>query len=223
MAPPPPHTGVKATLKAIPGDFGHLPTWRNAAILAGGGALALAVHPFDDDVNAHFQGANGFFTPGKFLGQGYTLLGISLGTYAFGRVTDNRVVSHLGMDLLRSEAVSGALTYAFKLSVRRKRPTGNCCSFPSGHASGTFAFASVLWRHLGWKAAVPTYTVASYVAMSRLHEDVHFLSDVVFGAAVGIVSGRAVTRHDRHFYGMQIQPMPMPGGGAGIMVARSFR
>jgi membrane-associated phospholipid phosphatase len=143
--------------------------------------------------------------------------------YAFGRATDNRVVSHLGMDLLRVAAVSGALTYAVKLSVRRKRPSGNCCAFPSGHASGTFAFASVLWRHLGWKAAVPTYTVASYVAISRLHENVHFLSDVVFGAAVGVISGRAVTHHDRHFYGMQIQPMPVPGGGVGIMVAGSFR
>jgi membrane-associated phospholipid phosphatase len=223
VGPPPAHTGVKATLKAIPGDFAHLPTWRNAAILAGGGALALAVHPFDDDFNAHLKGADGFFAPGKFLGQGYTLLGISLGTYAFGRATDNRVVSHLGMDLLRSEVVSGALTYAIKLTVRRKRPTGHCCSFPSGHSSATFAFASVLWRHLGWKAAVPTYTVASYVAMSRLHDNVHFLSDVVFGAAVGIVSGRAVTRHDRHFYGMQIQPLPVPGGGMGVMVARSFR
>src|SRR5881409_752152 len=46
--PPPPHTGIKATLKAIPGDFGHLPTRRNAAILAGGGLLALAVHQWDD-------------------------------------------------------------------------------------------------------------------------------------------------------------------------------
>src|SRR5439155_23187221 len=119
-----------------------------------------------------------------------------------------------------------ALTYTVKLSVRRHRPPGGggkCCSFPSGHASSTFALASVLWRHLGWKAAVPTYTVASYVALSRLHEDVHFLSDVVFGSAIGIVSGRAVVHHDRHFYGMRIQPMPVPGGGGGVMVAGSFR
>jgi membrane-associated phospholipid phosphatase len=223
VGPPPPHTGVKATLRAIPGDFAHLPTWKNAAILAGGGALALAVHPFDDNVNARLKGGHGFFVTGKYLGQAYTLAGISLGTYAFGRATDNRVVSHLGMDLLRAGVVTGTVTYAIKRSVRRDRPsTGKCCAFPSGHAAGTFAFASVLWRHLGWRAAVPTYTVASYVAMSRLHENVHFLSDVVFGAAVGIVSGRAVTRHDRHFYGMQIQPMPVPEG-MGVRVARSFR
>jgi PAP2 superfamily len=226
VGPPPPHTGVKATLKAIPGDFTHLPTGINLGILGFGGVAALAVHTYDESVNSHLSGSKSFFYPGKLLGSAPGLAVISLGTYAFGRATDNRTVSHLGMDLLRSAAVSGALTYAVKASVRRHRPAGGggkCCSFPSGHASSTFALASVLWRHLGWKAAVPTYTVATYVALSRLHEDVHFLSDVVFGAAIGIISGRAVVHHDRHFYGMRIQPMPVPGGGVGVMVAGSFK
>lgn len=226
VGPPPPHTGIKATLKAIPTDFTHLPTGINFGILGVGGVMALSAHAYDDSVNARLKGAKGFFYTGQLLGNVPGLLTISLGTYAYGRATDNRVVSHLGMDLLRAEAVSGALTYAIKLSVRRHRPPGGggkCCSFPSGHSSSTFALASVLWRHLGWKAAVPTYTVATYVAFSRLHEDVHFLSDVIFGAAVGIVSGRAVVHHDRHFYGMRIQPMPVPGGGVGVMVAGSFR
>jgi hypothetical protein len=226
VGPPPPHTGIKATLKAIPGDFTHLPTGINLGILGFGGVAALAANNYDESVNSHLSGSKSFFYAGKLIGNVPGLLTISLGTYAFGRATDNRTVSHLGMDLLRAEAVSGALTYAIKLSVRRHRPPGGggkCCSFPSGHSSSTFALASVLWRHLGWKAAVPTYTVATYVALSRLHEDVHFLSDVIFGAAVGIVSGRAVVHHDRHFYGMRIQPMPVPGGGVGVMVAGSFR
>jgi len=221
VGPPPPHTGVKATIKAIPGDFAHVPTGFNLGLLGFAGVLSLAVHPADANVNRHFEGSGGFFYVGKYVGNGAVLLGVSLGTYGFGRITDNRTVSHLGMDLLRAEIVSGTITYALKVSVRRKRPTGNCCSFPSGHASTTFAFASVLWRHLGWKAAVPTYTVATYVALSRLHEDVHFLSDVIFGSAVGIVSGRAVTHHDRHFYGLY--PMPVPGGGTGVAFVASFR
>jgi hypothetical protein len=223
VGPSPPHTGVKATLKAIPGDFAHLASWTNAGILAGGGAMALAAHPFDDDVNAHLKGAHGFFVPGKILGQGYVLVGISLGTYAFGRATDNRVVSHLGMDLLRSAAASGALTYAIKLSVRRKRPTGNCCSSPPATPRARSPSPASSGGISVGKRPCPTYTIASYVAVSRLHEDVHWLSDVVFGAAVGIVSGRAVTHHDRHFYGLQIQPMRVPGRGVGVMVAGSFR
>jgi hypothetical protein len=149
--PPPPHTGVKATLKAIPGDFRHLPSRHSLAVIAGGGALALAAHPFDKDVNAHLQGnsfAKTFFAPGKFIGQGATLVGASFAVYGIGRATGNRGLSHLGMDLLRSTLEDAAVVYAIKLSARRDRPTGECCSFPSGHASVTFAAASVLWRHL---------------------------------------------------------------------------
>ena len=68
---------------------------------------------------------------------------------------------------------------------------------------------------------MPTYTVATYVAMSRLHENVHFLSDVVFGSAVGIVSGRAVTRRGRRYW--ELVPAPAPGGGAGLMLVVTSR
>jgi membrane-associated phospholipid phosphatase len=51
----------------------------------------------------------------------------------------------------------------------------------------------VLQRHYGWKAGVPAYGLAAYVAASRLSENKHYMSDVLFGAALGIVAGRAVT------------------------------
>jgi len=64
----------------------------------------------------------------------------------------------------------------------------------------TFAAATVLQQHLGYKAGIPTYLIASYVAMSRLHDNRHYASDVVFGAALGVVIGRSVTWHGRNFY-----------------------
>ena len=66
-------------------------------------------------------------------------------------------------------------------------------SFPSGHSSVTFATATVLQRNFGWKAGVPAYALASYVAASRVQMKRHFFSDVAFGAAIGIVAGRTVT------------------------------
>jgi len=213
--PPPAHTGVKATLKAIPGDFAHLPSRDSLKYLLAGSALTAAVHPFDKDVNARLKGSpavHDFFLPGKIIGQAWFVVGGSLAVYGIGRATDNRHVSHLGMDLLRAEIETGAITYALKFAVRRPRPDGTCCSFPSGHASATFAAATVLWRHLGWKAALPSYVVASYVATSRLHEDVHYLSDVVFGATVGTIVGRTVTRHGRASFA--VVPYPVRGGVA---------
>ena len=218
--PPPAHTGVKATLKAIPRDFAHIPSQDTLIVLGIGASLTVFVHPFDYDVNEHLKGAHSFFVAGKYIGSAPVQAALALGTYAFGRATDNRVVSHLGMDLVRSTIEVGALTYGLKAAFGRERPTGECCAFPSGHASVTFASATVLQRHLGWKAALPTYTVATYVAMSRLHENRHWLSDVVGGATLGLIVGRTVTRHGRANY--TLAPMPVPGG-IGLMVAYSGR
>ena len=52
---------------------------------------------------------------------------------------------------------------------------------------------TVLQRHYGWKAGGLAYGVATYVAASRIQDKRHFLSDVAFGAAIGIAAGRTVT------------------------------
>ena len=73
----------------------------------------------------------------------------------------------------------------------------------------------MLQQHLGYRAGIPTYALATYVAMSRLHDNRHFASDVAFGAALGVVIGRSVTFHGRNFYG---SPMLVPDG-VGIQFA----
>jgi len=104
-----------------------------------------------------------------------------------------------------------------KMSVRRGRPDGTQFSFPSGHTSVSFASATVLQRHFGWKAGVPAYAMASYVAASRIHDKRHFLSDVAFGAAVGIVSGWTVTMGHGDAK-MTMTPVAAPGG-AGLSLS----
>jgi hypothetical protein len=140
-------------------------------------------------------------------------IGAALAIYTVGRVRQERKVSHFGMDLLRAQIVASALTTGIKYSTQRERPDGsNSHSFPSGHASITFATATVIERHLGWRMSVVGFSVASYVAASRLHDNRHYLSDVVFGAAVGAISGRTVTQHGRNMWTMA--PVPVPGGVA---------
>jgi hypothetical protein len=63
----------------------------------------------------------------------------------------------------------------------------------------------VLQRHFGWKGAL-AYSVSAYVAASRLHENRHYLSDVIFGAAIGTVAGRTVTRHGRDTWSVAASP-----------------
>lgn len=120
------------------------------------------------------------------------------------------------MDMLRPLAVSEAMVQTLKYTVRRERPDGSGVnSFPSGHAADTFAIATALERHFGWRYAVPAYAFASYVAASRLHDNVHYVSDVVFGAAIGTIAGRTVTRHGREF---PITVAAVPGGAAVMYV-----
>lgn len=218
----PEHTGFKALVRDTINDFKHLPSRDTAMWLAIGGGLSVAVSPLDDEVNDRLQGEGwgAFYAPGKYLGYGWVQIGAAIGTWAIGRVVDKRGrAAHLGLDLLRAQIVTQTLTYGLKAAVNRERPDGSGDdSFPSGHASTTWATATVLERHIGWKAAVPTYLVATYVATSRLHDDRHHLSDVIFGATIGLVAGRTVTRHGRHSYALI--PVSGPRGGVGIGLAR---
>jgi len=204
-------------------DVKHMPRWNSVYWLAGGGALALAVHPEDNEINQKIvdHTPSGVWTAGHIIGATEVIIPAALATYFVGRHVGARRVQHLGMDELEAALLSEGFVQAIKVAVRRQRPQdpggtlSSSYSFPSGHASITFAAATVLQQHLGYKAAIPTYAVASYVAMSRLHDNRHFASDVVFGAAMGVMIGRSVTWHGRNFYA---SPMLLPGG-AGIQLA----
>jgi len=191
--PTPAHTGLHALFGDLGEDIKHLPEMQNVLIAAIGGGLALAVHPADQTFNANLQSqygtVNAVFAPGKFVGDTPEQVALSLGTYAFGRWRDQPKVAHLGMDLLQAQILTEMIVEPLKFSVRRLRPDGsNRQSFPSGHAAITFATATIIERHLGWRKAALGYVIASYVASSRLHDNVHYVSDVVFGAAIGSIA-----------------------------------
>jgi Zinc dependent phospholipase C/PAP2 superfamily len=221
--PTPPHTGVPALLEGFLGDVKHLPAMENLYIGLIGGGAAVGLHPFDRSVNAklrsHNDVADDVFAAGKYLGNTPEQVALSLGTYVFGRVTGEKKVSHLGMDLLRAQMLTAVMVEPLKFSVGRKRPDGsNRQSFPSGHAAVTFAAATALERHLGWKRAALAYGIATYMSATRLHDNVHYLSDVAFGAAIGGIAGRTVTQHGRNSW--TFVPVHVPGGFA-MLVTRT--
>lgn len=213
--PTPEHTGLHALFKGLGNDIRHLPSTDNLLIAAVGGAGALAVHPLDPTFNVHLRShydlVNDIYSPAKWVGQSPVQAAASLVIYAVGRLDDKPKAAHLGMDLLRAQIISEAMTDVIKFSVWRERPNGaDHLSFPSGHSAITFTTATVIERHLGWKYSVLGYAIAAYVASSRLHDNVHYLSDVVFGAAVGTISGRTVTQHGRNTW--TFVPAGLPGG-----------
>jgi hypothetical protein len=231
--PKPAHTGLSTLFRDTALDYAYFPRRESTWWIVGiGGALAAAVHPADDDVNAHLVSsgaADKFWKPGHIIG-GPVMYIAPPAVYVYGRYilpmfdNDESVTnkwSHMGLDLVRAELLQEGLVQAIKVSVNRTRPNGQKYSFPSGHAAATFAFASVIERHLGARLAWPTILIATYVGTSRLHDNVHFLSDVVFGAAVGTAAGWTVVgRHGKTNY--SLMPTPIPGGMA-VMVTRTPR
>ena len=220
--PTPRHTGVKAMMKDLVSDVAQSAVERKSLLGRRrwrAGTRRSPCRRQRERVTLNSDFAKNFFVLGKYLGALYTLLPAAVTVYTVGRAKDQPKVSHVGMDLIQSLLISEALVQTLKYTTQRERPDGSDKhSFPSGHAADTFAFATALERHLGWKGAVPAYIFSSYVAISRLPDNKHWLSDAVFGASVGIIAGRTVTRHGRDF---PVTVVAVPGGGAIMYVRRS--
>src|SRR5688572_418249 len=199
-------------------DFRGLASTKPLTILGIGAIAAAAVHVADPSMTSMLATDRaGFLSPGETIGSARAQLAGALVTFAAGHITGNAKVTAVGADLVSANIVAQSLTGAVKMSVRRGRPDGTEFSFPSGHTSVSFATATVLQRHYGWKAGVPAYAMASYVAASRIHDKRHFLSDVAFGAAVGIVSGWTVTMGHGDAQ-VTMAPVASPGG-AGLSLS----
>lgn len=60
-------------------------------------------------------------------------------------------------------------------------------SFPSGHTGSSFACAWVMFLKLPKKYGVPALILASLISFSRLYLGVHYPTDVIAGAIIGIL------------------------------------
>ncbi len=86
------------------------------------------------------------------------------------------------------------VTQGLKQAIPSRRPDGSDNkSFPSGHASTSFAAAATLHNRYGWEAGLPAYVVASFVGLSRVEARRHRVRDVLAGAAIGTATGHLIT------------------------------
>ena len=96
-----------------------------------------------------------------------------------------------------SNLLAGGITQGGKIVVGRLRPGSETdhSSFPSGHTETAFVAAEFL--HQEYKAqsvwiSVGGYATATLVGVSRVYHNKHWVSDVVTGAGIGILSTKAV-------------------------------
>lgn len=90
-----------------------------------------------------------------------------------------------------SVAALTAVTGAVKMLVESPRPIGDSRSFPSGHTGGVFTGAELVRMEYGWGWGAGAYAVATTVAVLRMYNGAHWLSDVLAGAGIGILCAHA--------------------------------
>ncbi len=157
-------------------------------------------HAFDRN---HFGAANTVLSAIEPFGAQAGIATV-VATYGVGLLADRPGLRRTGVEAAVSSVVaSGVIAPALKLIVGRARPRQNEGayafhgfsgdeSFPSGHTTQAFAAASVFAAEARptW-AKVLIYGIAGGIGTARLYHDAHFLSDVVAGATIGTVAGRA--------------------------------
>jgi hypothetical protein len=136
-----------------------------------------------------------------------------------GRIVGRPDIADAGLHVAESYAVGAASVFATKAIAGRRRPIypsdepydfklGRAfprskvySSFPSGHTTGSFAFASAItaearqhWPSHAGLIGTLAFGGAIVDGVSRVYYDQHWPSDVAAGALVGTLSGLLVSR-----------------------------
>ena len=204
---------------------GGVSTLRVAAGLA---AAAVAITPFDvaitrrlraPDLQRSTAWRNGAMVFDWYGAPGARAVGPLLAVA--GSVTRNPTLSDIGIHISESYAAAAVAVFVVKGIAGRARPywvsslnaydfelgrgfphREPYSSFPSGHATGSFAFAATItveasrrWPERKVLIGGLAYGGAFLDGVSRVYRDTHWPSDVAVGALIGTVSGILVTRH----------------------------
>lgn len=144
---------------------------------------------------------------GDWIGDGEQLVLLSVLLLAIGWGTGRPPLIAAGWQTLLAHGLAGLLTNVFKHLIGRPRPRlvhsggwfsmpsmeAGLDSFPSGHATASFAVATVLARRFP-AGAVLFFAIAGFVGLSRVLRGAHFPTDVAGGIVFGVLSGSLFAR-----------------------------
>lgn len=202
----------------------------NLAILgtATGASLLLSQTDADREIQDSLNNSLGKFGDiGDIGGNALTLAGINTALFLIGSSSGDEKLIETAKALFEANILTAFSTSVLKLTVGRERPDGSgtrfTSSFPSGHTSGSFALAATVDSMYGHKIGIPLYAFAGFVGLSRISDNKHFLSDVLFGAVLGTAIGRGVAKVHKNKKGNRFTVLPFTDGqSSGLMFTISW-
>ena len=193
----------------------------------GGALLAIgAAHSFDERVRDHFaNGSKAVLNGGEdknSLRDAAPTMALIAGTGLYAAFLDDRDGYREAWSLIEAGAFSGATAEVLGYATGRERPDATTSanqwgkggdSFPSLHTAVAFAVGTVFAEsgsdEYRWIRRIIGYGVASATGYVRTSENVHWLSDSVAGAALGIGTARFVLNRQgaQDHAALQFQPV----------------
>lgn len=185
----------------------------NAAKITGvalaGTILTLSV---DEGVNKWMKNhqsafGDGFTDVANVFGEKLFIVPVVGLSWGAGYVFSNSRLQKTSWNAIKSIATTAVATEVFKISIGRARPFMNEGAFsfhpfsgedhyksmPSGHVSLAFAaFTPYAETYSRW-----IYIVPGSVAIARIYKNKHWVSDTIFGAGLGFLSGWLFTHHPK--------------------------
>jgi len=132
------------------------------------------------------------------------------GIWGYGYLNNDKEMMRNGYKSAITIGLANGISYGLKELIHRDRPFVTHAgyitqrtdvgplSFPSGHTTAAFATATALSLSTKqWQVIVPSYIYAGFVGYSRMRLGVHYPSDVIAGALLGIGSGFLVWQVDK--------------------------
>lgn len=210
-------------------DAKGLWNWRDATLTGAalGGALAIR-HKWDDDVRDyvedHPQRWNHSSKMLGYVGEVQYQVPVLLGVYGYSVYSEDEELHELSKALLSAYAITGLTTLTVKAIADTERPSREWndgqFGFPSFHTSSSFSVAAVVDEYCGLPTALPVYALSGLIGWTRIDEQDHDLSDVVFGAALGYIIGKSVAKQHKHRHAkMRLSPYQHPLEPAGGIAA----
>ncbi len=213
--------------------------WDEEDWLYFGGAVAAiaAAHSYDERVRDHFAtGSKAVLNGGEdtnTLRDAAPTVALIAGTGLYAAFIDDRDGYRETWSLIEAGAFSGATAEALGYATGRERPDATTSpnewgkrgdSFPSLHTTVAFAVGTVFAEsgndEYRWIRRIIGYGVAGATGYVRVNENVHWLSDSVAGAALGIATARFVLNRQAARDGVALQFEPVKHGW---LMSCSFR